>query len=113
MTDHFYKIFFTEVSKSRKFEKVGILFPSEDFVNRKTSISCNGLRYEKKRFNRYRRKRPKVDASIFDSALSHTRCQDASKKKEGNNVVALRSLFDVLACGQVSSPRLYRLTVRV
>ena len=23
-------------------------------------------------FNRYRRKRPKVDASIFDSALSHT-----------------------------------------
>ena len=33
-------------------------------------------------FNRYRRKRPKVDASIFDSALSHTRRSDASEKKE-------------------------------
>ena len=32
-------------------------------------------------FNRYRRKRPKVDASIFDSALSHTRRLDASEKK--------------------------------
>ena len=31
--------------------------------------------------NRYRRKRPKVDASIFDSALSHTRRSDASEKK--------------------------------
>ena len=29
----------------------------------------------------HRRKRPKVDASIFDSALSHTRRSDASKKK--------------------------------
>ena len=36
--------------------------------------------------NRYRRKRPKVDASIFDSALSHTRCSDASEKKEENSV---------------------------
>ena len=32
-------------------------------------------------FNRYRRKRPKVDASIFDSALSHTR-----RKKEENSM---------------------------
>ena len=32
-------------------------------------------------FNRYRRKRPKVDASIFDSARSHTRRSDASEKK--------------------------------
>ena len=32
-------------------------------------------------FNRYRRKRPKVDASIFDSALSQTRRSDASEKK--------------------------------
>ena len=32
--------------------------------------------------NRYRRKRPKVDASIFDSALSHTRRLDASEKRE-------------------------------
>ena len=37
-------------------------------------------------FNRYRRKRPKVDASIFDSALSHTRRSDASKKREENSV---------------------------
>ena len=33
------------------------------------------------RFNRYRRKRPKLDASIFDSALSHTRRSDASEKR--------------------------------
>ena len=31
--------------------------------------------------NRYTRKRPKVDASIFDSALSHTCRSDVSKKK--------------------------------
>ena len=35
----------------------------------------------KEELNRYRRKRPKVDASIFDSALSHTRRSDASEKK--------------------------------
>ena len=33
-------------------------------------------------FNRDRRKRPKVDAGIFDSALSHTRRSDASEKKK-------------------------------
>ena len=32
--------------------------------------------------NRYRRKRPKVDASIFDSVLSHTRRSDVSEKKK-------------------------------
>ena len=32
--------------------------------------------------NRYRRKSPKVDASIFDAALSHTRRSDASEKKQ-------------------------------
>ena len=32
--------------------------------------------------NRYRRKRPKVDASIFDSVLSHTRRSDVSEKRE-------------------------------
>ena len=37
-------------------------------------------------FNRYRRKRPKVDASIFDSALSHSRRSDASEKIEENSV---------------------------
>ena len=36
--------------------------------------------------NRYRRKRPKVDASIFDSVLSHTHRSDASEKKEENSV---------------------------
>ena len=61
------------------------------------------------KFNRYRRKGPTVDASIFDSALSHTRRSDASKKREEKSVVALRSLLNVFACGQVSSPRLYRL----
>ena len=39
--------------------------------------------------NRYRRKRPKVDASIFDSALSHTRRSDASKKREENSASTL------------------------
>ena len=47
-----------------------------------------------------------MDASIFDSALSHTRRSDASKKKKK---IAC-PLLDVFACGQVSSPRLYRLT---
>ena len=37
-------------------------------------------------FNRYRRKHPKVDASIFDSELSHTRRSDASQKREENSV---------------------------
>ena len=59
--------------------------------------------------NRYRRKRSKVNASTFDSALSHTRRSDTSEKREKNSVVALRSLLKVFACGQVSSPRLYRL----
>ena len=37
-------------------------------------------------FSQYRRKRPKVDASIFDSALSHTRRSDASEKREEKSV---------------------------
>ena len=53
---------------------------------------------------RYRRKRPKVDASIFHSALSHTRRSEASEKREENSV----STFGRFACEQVSSPRLYR-----
>ena len=36
--------------------------------------------------NRYRRKRPKVDASIFDAALSYTGRSDASEKREKNSV---------------------------
>ena len=31
------------------------------------------------------------------------------KKREENSVVALRSILNVFACGQASSPRLYRL----
>ena len=34
----------------------------------------------------HRRKRPKVDASIFDSALRHTRHSDVSEKREENSV---------------------------
>ena len=60
---------------------------------------------EKSYFNRYRRKRPKVDASIFDSALSHTRRSEASDKKKKKAC----PLLDVFDCGQVLSPRLYRL----
>ena len=58
------------------------------------------------KLNRYRRKRPKVDATIFASVLSHTRRSDASEKKKK----IARSLLEVFACRQVSSPRLYRLT---
>ena len=57
-------------------------------------------------FNRYRRKRRKGDANIFDSALIHTRRWDASEKKKKKIACPL---LDVSACGQVSSPRLYRL----
>ena len=48
-----------------------------------------------------------MNTSIFDSALSHTRRSDASKK--GKKIAC--PLLDVFACGQVSSPRLYRLKV--
>ena len=44
------------------------------------------LRIKKKRVNRCRRKRPKVDASTFYSALSHTRRSDASEKNDENSV---------------------------
>ena len=54
-------------------------------------------------FNRYRRKRPKVDASIFDSALSHIRRSNASEKREENTRVHFWTFspvdkFRVLAC---------------
>ena len=48
----------------------------------KTDRLAKGLSF----FNRYRRKRPKVDASIFDSALSHTRLLNASEKREEKSV---------------------------
>ena len=50
-----------------------------------------------------------MDASIFDSALSHTRRSDASENRKENRVVELRSVLNVFASEQVSSPRLYRL----
>ena len=46
-----------------------------------------------------------MDASIFDSALSHARRLDTSEKKKK----IARPLLNVYACGQVSSPRLYRI----
>ena len=49
-----------------------------------------------------------MDASIFDSALSHNRRSDALEKNEKKIACSLLVTF---ACGQVSSPRLYRLTV--
>ena len=55
--------------------------------------------------NRYRRERPKVDASIFDSALSQSHRSDALEKEK--KIVC--PLLDVFPCGQVSSPRLNRL----
>ena len=57
------------------------------------------------KFNRYSRKRPKVDAGIFNSALSHTRRSDATEKRKK---IAC-PLSDVFSCGQVSSPRLFRI----
>ena len=60
-------------------------------------------------FNRYRRKRPKVNTSFFDLALSHTRRSDASEKRKK---IAC-PLLNVFACVQVSSPRLYRLKEQI
>ena len=50
-----------------------------------------------------------MNASIFDSALSHTRRSDAWEKKKKKIAC---TLLDVFACGQVSSPRLYRLRLK-
>ena len=44
------------------------------------------FKHYKSNLNRYRRKRPKLDASNSDSALSHTRRSDASEKIEENSV---------------------------
>ena len=58
------------------------------------------------RFNRYRRKSPKVEASIFDSALSHTRRSDASKKRRK----ILASTFGRFRVGTSFEFSLYRLS---
>ena len=51
------------------------------FICRPLFITSTSQISETLYFNRYRRKRPKVDACIFDSALSHTRRSDASEEK--------------------------------
>ena len=56
------------------------------FICRPLFITSTSQISETLYFNRYRRKRPKVDACIFDSALSHTRRSDASEKIIGNSV---------------------------
>ena len=51
--------------------------------NLKIKLKIYGLRLLKvfhHKFNRYKRIFTKVDASIFDSALSHTRRSDTSEK---------------------------------
>ena len=58
------------------------LFWTFDFLHIKIKSKISGLLGIPIGLNRYRRKRPKVDASFFDSALSHTRRSDASEKKE-------------------------------
>ena len=45
-----------------------------------TGNEINRQKPIKQVLNRYRRKRAKVNASIFESALSHTRRSDASEK---------------------------------
>ena len=64
--------------------------------------------YYKRTINRYRRKRLKVVASIFDSGwvilVARTR-----RKKEKKIACPL---LDVFACGLVSSPRVYRLRTK-
>ena len=65
--------------------------------------------WSQKSINRYRRKYPKVDASIFESVLSHTRSLGRDGKKEKKIACPLLKVF---ACGQVSSPRLYRLNLK-
>ena len=52
----------------------------------------------------------KMNASIFGSTLSHTGRLDASEKKRRKYS---RPILNVFACGQVSSPRLYRLNYKL
>ena len=72
--------FVTHSRGSRREEHITIKFDDTE--------TCKGIKllYTNYNLNRYKRKRPKVDASIFDSALSHTRRSDASEKREENSV---------------------------
>ena len=88
------------------YKKRSLLFAARNFYPNFPSVSksfftTNAEKSNRlcNRFYRCRRNCPKMDASILDTELSHTRRSDASKK-----------LLDVFACGQVSSLRLYRLT---
>ena len=58
-------------------------------------INSPNLTKKKFSINRYRRKCPKVDASIFDSALSHTCRSDAPEKKEKTKRVHFWTLSPV------------------
>ena len=74
------------------------------FIGSRLKVECLRQSYSHPLVNQYRRQHPKVDASIFDSALSHTRRSDTSEKKKK----IARPLLDVFAFGQFSSPRLYQ-----
>ena len=50
----------------------------------KNNFFCS--KYSRTFFDRYGRERSKVNASFFDSALSHTRRSDASEKRKENSV---------------------------
>ena len=66
---------FQPVYNHRRFRKI---------LNSNFNLQLNFLMicgHKDLRVNRNRRRRPKVDASIFDSALSHTRRSEASEKK--------------------------------
>ena len=60
---------------------------------RNNDVENSICRNHKNFFNGYRRKRPKVDARIFDSALSQTRRSDASEKKREENSVSTFGRF--------------------
>ena len=101
------KIIDKYTEKQRKFRSQPLISIETPLDTRFQRIRTQGMNFEKNQFliNRNRRKRPKVDATIFDSALSHTRRSDASQKEKK---IAC-PLLDIFACGQVSSPRMYRL----
>ena len=80
-----------------------------DFLVAQNHVTFSTKINESPSFNRYRRKRPKVDASISDAALSHTWLILVTRTRRKKRRKYSCPLLDVFACGQVSSPRLYRL----
>ena len=88
--------FHSRVQKNHKRSKIKRIKNSFSFLvsmHVTTKILTTIAKFEKrpnndrKCFNRYRRVCTKMDATIFDSALSHTRRSDASEKKEENTRV--------------------------